>query len=177
MAAKLKYKSVAVYWDGLKRRVITKDEVEKYRLGNKVRLPLHILYFSSRHEFTVYLELLKVFPSERIIVQYPVEVLPPSACYPRGKTWKIDFAVLSKGEEQKVIALIEAKGCVTVDFAFSIACFEQRNKSWFNKLWLVFDKSSKASHRLIKNLCKTDMRHRIVTTDRVSKVFQDRYGH
>lgn len=178
MTANLKYKSISVYWDVFSRTVVPRERIEKYRIGRKIRLPLHILHFASKHEFSVYLELLKVFPSSQIIPQCPIQILPPSKCYPNGKKWKVDFAIKKPSPELGVIALVEAKGIVTREFLFSICCFEQSQHSeLFDRLWLVFPTDNFPRNQLIKNLQKSDFGDRIIATKDIVPAFKETHEH
>lgn len=116
-----KYKAKAVFWHTEWKMVLDKSNLEEYRSKNRLKLPDNVFRFDSQHEFKVYLELCRMYGTDRVIRQYPVEIIPPGYCYPKGKTWKVDFAIKNVGQLPTVFALVEAKGFFLPEFAYTLA--------------------------------------------------------
>jgi hypothetical protein len=73
----------------------------------------NIVRFDSNFEYEVYQALTAWVNKSQIVTQYPVEIIPPGICYPKGKIWKADFAITAYRSD-RVIALVEAKGIVNL---------------------------------------------------------------
>lgn len=82
-----KYKAKTVFWHSEWKIALDKSSLEKYRSKNRLKLPEHIIRFDSQHEFKVYLELCRMYGEDRLVRQFPIQVIPPGKCYPGGKTW------------------------------------------------------------------------------------------
>ncbi|MGL5940808.1 MAG: hypothetical protein ACRC2S_10520 [Waterburya sp.] len=159
----LKYKSKVVFWDRNKQAVICKATADKYRPGNKDRLPEHIFRFDSTHEFHVYLELVRMYGDTRIVRQYPLEIFPRSFCYPNGKKWKIDFAIMNSAVSDYPVRYVEAKGLLLNEFRCTLGAFEQNDFNNFLRLCLVFPKAIPVETNLIKALFYSDRQDMLLT--------------
>ena len=124
MPKKLKYKSRCVYWDLTKQVVIDPQDIKVYRQQGRLKLPNHLIRFDSVHEYKVYLELCRIYGANRIIRQYQLDILPPCFCYPKGKKWRVDFAILSSTSQGGYFCFVEAKGAFLPEFAHTLACLE-----------------------------------------------------
>lgn len=147
-----KYKAGRVFYDIKKGKRIKITEVnalyrDKYK---SLRLPSHVIVFDSQFEFKTYKELVKLYGSENIFCHYPVDVFPPSVCYPMGKTWKIDFAIWSNGLKSNPF-YVEAKGVPTDYFLAMLATLEITNPRVFSNFYLIFDKKI-STNRVVNNL-------------------------
>jgi hypothetical protein len=166
----IKYRSKAVFWDSQKLCVISKDKADSYRSKNTPRLPNHIFRFDSTLEFKVYLELVRMYGQENIVRQHPLQIIPPGYCYPRGKVWKVDFAVFHTSKPYGFQYFVEAKGAVLSEFRFSLACLEQHNLDIFTKVRLVFDKAVPMSDLLVTALYKSHHRDSLLTLPQLEKL-------
>jgi hypothetical protein len=159
----LKYKSKAVFWDLNKLIVISKERADECRFENNNKLPSHIVRFDSTHEFTVYLELSRIYGYHRIVRQHPLEIFPASVCYPRGKTWKVDFAIIAKTPPFAFTNFVEAKGVMMREFRGTLACLEQNNFEAFEKLSMVFPRTIPTDCTLVKTLFRSKHRNMLLT--------------
>jgi hypothetical protein len=159
----LKYKSKAVFWDLNKLIVISKQRADEYRFENNKKLPTHIVRFDSTHEFAVYLELSRIYGHRRIVRQYPLEIFPASVCYPKGKTWKVDFAIISSKPPFSFTNFVEAKGVMMREFRGTLACLEQNNFEAFEKLSMVFPRAIPTDCTLVKTLSRSEYRTMLLT--------------
>ncbi len=112
MTNQLKYRSKPVFWNKENRRVISPLEAEKYRSKGKLKLPEYLERFDSTLEFNVYQKLVDLFGENRIVRQYPLEIFFPGCCYPKGKKWRVDFAVRYSSNSDDFVYFIEAKGAL-----------------------------------------------------------------
>lgn len=167
MVATPKYKAKAVYYDSIRRVVIGMDEVENYRVKGRLKLPKHFARFDSQHEFGVYLELCRLYGEDRIIRQYPVEIFPPGLCYPKGRTWRIDFAITHLEYKGVVRHFVEAKGAFLPEFALTLAIVERYQPEVFNMLWLVFSSQIPANSRILVSLANSNYLYRLLTLERL----------
>ena len=93
--------------------------------------------FDSLFEMEVYGLLLKHFPKERIGLQVPIQLVPPCICFPKGKMWRVDFAIYSNEKPQTIIRLVEVKGMWMEAFTSNLALLELVAISAFKKLDIV----------------------------------------
>lgn len=147
-----KYSARVVFWDNQRMCVTSKQQADSLRVGKQKRLPSHIFRFDSKLEFEVYLHLLKMYPANRIRRQVPLPLIRKGLCYPRGKPWKIDFAITWNFNKNHIYRYVEAKGIVTSDFRNILPVLEQNNPEAFSKLILVFGSSIPTKNRIISNL-------------------------
>ncbi|PSB11101.1 hypothetical protein C7B62_06635 [Pleurocapsa sp. CCALA 161] len=147
-----KYKSKVVFFDTDKQIVIDSSEVERYRNKARLRLPENITRFDSQHEFKVYLELCRIYGADRIVRQYPIELIPPGQCYPKGKTWKVDFAIKDADKREALTTLVEAKGALMPEFISTLAHLEVNEPDAFEDLVVVFSRSIPTDNKVIKSL-------------------------
>ena len=155
MPTKNKYESKNVWWDEKKRTVIHKSDVEIYRCKGRLKTPEHYVRFDSQHEFKVYLELIRMFDYDRIVRQHKIELLPPSICYPKGKTWRVDFAIKGKHKTDEFLAYVEAKGAVLSEFCYTLGLLESNRPIEFSKLRIVFPRQIPKDSKLIQDIAKT----------------------
>ncbi len=153
MAVANKYKANSTYWHIRERRTLTKQEADWYRKNQQPALD--ILYFASTFELVVYQHLIELFGFTAVIHQYPVDLLPPGRCHPKGKKWIIDFAIKPDKQLKRSLMLVEAKGYPTDTFLTNLSILEATNPNLFKSLFLIFDRNIPA-HRIITNLRKTN---------------------
>ena len=147
-----KYKARAVFWDTKQEIVIDSSEVERYRIKDRLKLPEHITRFDSQHEFKVYLRLCWMYGEHRIKRQHPIEVVPPGRCYPKGKTWKVDFAITTSWSNPKISHYVEAKGALLPEFVNTLVQLEIAQPNVFEKLSIVFGRSIPTENKVIHSL-------------------------
>jgi hypothetical protein len=147
-----KYKAKPVFWDTKQEIVIDSSEVGKYRVKNRLKLPEHITRFDSQHEFKVYLELWRMYGGHRIKRQYPIEVIPSGRCYPKGKHWKVDFAITTSWSNPEISHYVEAKGALLPEFVNTLVQLEIAQSTIFENLCVVFGRSIPAENKVIKTL-------------------------
>lgn len=147
-----KYKAKAVFWDTKREIVIDNSAVEKYRAKNRLKLPDHITRFDSQHEFKVYLRLCWMYGEHRIKRQYPIEVIPPGRCYPKGKCWKVDFAITTAWAVPKISHYVEAKGALLPEFVNTLVQLEISQPNVFKNLSVVFSRSIPTENKVIHSL-------------------------
>ncbi len=162
MPAQLKYRAKPVYWDAYEKAVMPVATIENLmRLGTLKRSE-RFLRFDSTLEFSVYLKLVDLVGVERIIRQFPLEVIPPGYCYLTGKRWRVDFAIVNKVGDKFPVSYVEAKGLVLPEFRFQLASLEVYDPDAFDQLTIVFaDKI--AEDKMFKRLMKTDFSSRVYT--------------
>jgi hypothetical protein len=170
MRAAPKYKAKAVFFDSIKRVVIDRDEINKYRLEGRLKLPEHITRFDSQHEFRVYLELCRMYGEGKILRQHPVEIFFPGLCYPKGKTWKVDFAITESVYYPEIFQYVEAKGAFTLEFAYTLATLEQTGLRVFDDLYIVFNRSIPTENKVIKALSNSNFGHRLLTLKEIEQL-------
>ncbi|MGL5074356.1 MAG: hypothetical protein ACRDBG_00750 [Waterburya sp.] len=166
-----KYKAKAVFWDTEKETVIGKSEVERYRVQNRLKLPDNIARFDSQHEFKVYLELCRMYGADRVIRQFPVKIFLKSDCYPRGKTWKVDFAIKSAGQLATIANYVEAKGAFLPEFATTLAVLEWSEPDVFSNLVIVFSGSLPLENRMVCSLLNSNSDCRLLTLKELQRLF------
>ena len=159
----MKYKSCVVHWDSKAWRVIDKQDADKQRSGKQKRLPEHIYRFDSTLEFNVYLKLIKMYSVSRVKRQHPVLYIPPGECYPKGKLWKVDFAIRSSTYEHDYSFYIEAKGAITADFRDKMPILEHTNPEVFRRLFLIFGSRIPVKSKVVRNLLATKHIRQIYT--------------
>lgn len=158
-----KYKAKYVYWDRDKRIVIDPRNLYRYKKGFNGKLPENIYRFDSQHEFKVYLELVRMYGDNRVVRQYPIEIISSGWCYPKGKKWKVDFVVLSSRYSQCPEFYIEAKGIITTEFTYILANLEEHQEDIFNGLVLVFPRDIPIKNKVIKSLLNSPFNEGIMT--------------
>lgn len=163
MPATPKYKAKAVFFDLDKRTVVNKDDVLVRRGKNSLVLPDNVTRFDSQHEFKVYLELCRMYGAENIVRQYPVEIYPPGLCYPKGKNWKVDFAIKAPYKLLKPYIFAEAKGAFLPEFAHTLASVECYQPEVFDDLYIVFGSSFPIENRVISSLVNSSFEYRLLT--------------
>lgn len=147
-----KYKARAVFWDTKREIVIDSSAVEGYRAKNRLKLPEHITRFDSQHEFKVYLRLCWMYGEHRIKRQYPIEVIPPGRCYPKGKHWKVDFAIATSWSTPKISHYVEAKGALLPEFVNTLVQLEIAQPDIFENLSVVFGRSIPTENKVVHSL-------------------------
>ena len=152
-----KYNTKLVFWNAQTSSVIAKQQADAQRDKQKGRLPEHIYRFDSVLEFQVYLHLNSMYPSHRIKRQVPVTLIPSGKCHPKGKKWRIDFAITYSSCDSSVMHYIEAKGRITPEFRNTLPILEITNPDVFNKLFLVFGRKIPTENRVVNNLLSTKL--------------------
>ena len=164
-----KYGAKYVFWNTINECVISAESAEGLRSGKQRQLPKHIRRFDSQHEFKVYLELVRMYGKHRVKSQVHLTILPPGNCFPRGKTWKVDFALSEPDGSFDICRYVEAKGMITREFCYTLACLEVHKPIVFNNLLLVFPNTIPIENTLIRNLRKTSSKERLLTLDTLKK--------
>ncbi len=170
MTKQLKYRSKPVFWDLLDKRVISSLGVEKYRFKGKLKLPNHIERFDSTLEFNVYQKLIDLYGNRRIVTQYPLMIFPPGYCYPKGKYWRVDFAVKTAIGSNDYTRFVEAKGAVLSDFRHTLSALENHDERSFCKLRIVFGGGIPQDSAFVKNLLKTDFKRNLYSFKHFEKL-------
>jgi hypothetical protein len=163
MIATAKYKAKPVYWNLATKTVVHPQSTEGFRRNNRLQLPECICRFDSQHEFKVYLELVRMYGASNVVRQYPLEVFPKGYCYPRGKTWKVDFAIRYNEISNLPHIFIEAKGAFLPEFATTLAAFELNNPDAFDRLYVVFSNKLPAENKMLGNLLKSPIAKQLMT--------------
>ncbi len=158
-----KFKAKPVFWNSKDKVVKSEHDIEIYRCDGKLKLPEHIWRFDSQHEFKVYLELVRIFGADRIERQCSLTIIPRGKCYPKGKTWKVDFAITFDEDSDLCTHFVEAKGAFLPEFATTLALLERENPSCFDITYVVFNGKPPSSNRVIKSLLKTDFKDHLLT--------------
>ncbi len=158
-----KYKAKPVFWDTELRSVLDVNSIGKYRTKDRLKLPNSICRFDSQHEFKVYLELCRMYGTDKIVRQHPLEVIPSGYCYPNGKSWKVDFAVTLSNPSLGFSHYVEAKGAFLPEFAHTLSSLELHNDSVFSRLSIVFTDEIPKTNRMVKALMKTDFKSNLFT--------------
>jgi hypothetical protein len=162
MSSLPKYRAQPVFWDEKQQRIPSQDQLVGIKTLGEKAIKDSFLRFDSTLEFNVYLKLVDLVGSKRILRQYPLEVLPPGYCYLTGKKWRVDFAILERIGDKFPISYVEAKGLITTDFSYALACLEVYNPDSFDQLSLVFGQRFPPG-KLMTRLRKTDFAKRIYT--------------
>lgn len=158
-----KYKAKPVFFDFDNRVVVDPLEIDKLRTEKRLRLPRGLIRFDSQHEFGVYLELCRMYGAERVICQHRVEIYAPGRCYPRGKEWRVDFAITTSERNPVPCAYIEAKGAFLPEFGFTLAALEHLQPEVFDNLHIVFGACVPAHNKIISSLLNSDFNCRLFT--------------
>lgn len=158
-----KYNSKVVFWNALKMCSVSKHEADSLRESKRKRLPDYIYRFDSTLEFRVYLALTKMYGASRVKRQISVPLIPHGICYPKGKAWKIDFAVVNSFDSSKYAFYVEAKGRITPEFRNVLPILEHTNPDVFNRLFLVFGTKIPTENRVVANLLQGKNHHRVHT--------------
>lgn len=170
MPSRQKFRSRYVFWDLNKCTLVNKHDIEIYRCHGKLKLPPYIARFDSQHEFKVYLQLCRLFGADRIIRQYPIDIIPPGCCYPKGKTWRVDFAIIGSKDRESYSYFIEAKGAFLPEFSQTIAFLEAHSISDFEKLKIVFIGKLPEKSKVIKSLLKGKFKDNLLTLNQLKKL-------
>jgi hypothetical protein len=158
-----KYRAKVVYWNLVTRTVVSTQSMEQYRVNGKLKVPKCIARFDSQHEFKVYLELVRMYGAENIVRQYPIEIIQECCTYPKGKTWKVDFAIEPINRRFYVPRYVEAKGAFLPEFATTLAFCELTNSEMFPRLYIVFGNKLPSGSQPLKNLLKSSMKSNLLT--------------
>lgn len=158
-----KYQAQRVYWDSKKRCVILQPDLCLHESPRSKKLPDYIYSFDSRHEFRVWLELVRIYGEHRVNRQVPVEIIPPCLCYPKGKKWKADFSIIDRFDRYKILNLVEAKGYLTIEFSYILASLELSDPFLFERLLIVFPKKPSTDKRIFQNLSKSEFAQNLLT--------------
>lgn len=158
-----KYQAKRVYWNLVTKNVVTTQWVEQYRRNGRLELPSCIAKFDSQLEFKVYLELVRMYGDDRIIRQFPLEIFPRGYCYPRGKVWKVDFAIKRYETDAYPTAYVEAKGAFLPEFGYTLAALEAEYPDEFEQVYIVFSNTLPKENKMFKNLQKSPMAERLLT--------------
>jgi hypothetical protein len=167
--ADTKFRAKVVYWNLVTKNVVSAQSVEQYRVNNRLKLPDCICRFDSQLEFKVYLELVRMYGAEKIIRQYPLEIFPESYCYPRGKVWKVDFAIKRNASSYLPSLFVEAKGAFLPEFAVALAAFEALNPDDFDKVHIIFGNTFPKESRVFRNLLKCPIANQMMTINQLRK--------
>ena len=172
--SKNKYNAQGVYWNCNERREPTHKELSHYlSLGKYQRTKVNdIVYFASRFELELYLELIGIFGFNYVIHQYSIPLFPEGRCYPRGRNWTIDFAI-KKPREKSLLMLVESKGYPTEAFLSNLATLEAVDPLLFSKLTIVF-RSDIPNFLILQNLRETNDHHRFGKVLTLSE-FKEKY--
>ncbi len=158
-----KFKAKPVFWDSYNRVVKDEHDIDMWRCQGKLNLPNHIWRFDSQHEFKVYLELVRIFGADRVIPQFSVEIIPSGKCYPKGKKWKVDFAIAKTEPCYYPDFYVEAKGAFLPEFATTLGVFETLYPKELQKLFIIFNGKPPTKNRVIKSLLKTDFKDHLLS--------------
>ena len=157
-----KYRAKPIYYDLLKNEQLTRNEVDFYKDNYPSYYRDEIAFFASTFEFNVYQALLSKFSKSWIKLQHPVEIIGKGICYPKGKIWLADFAIVNPSSNF-LIAIVEAKGVLTKDFVLTLASLESMQPQLFQKVHLVFSDVIPTQNQVIKRLFRSSHRDKILT--------------
>lgn len=138
------------------------QEVYKTRACSVKEFTERYIRFDSMFEMEVYEALVKYFPKQQIGLQVPIQLLSPCVCFPRGKMWRIDFAIYSATKPRRIIRLVEAKGVWTNVFTMNLAILEQYNLHAFDTLDIVMQQVP-AKKSIIKNISNSDTGIKVIS--------------
>ncbi|MEL6438691.1 MAG: hypothetical protein AAFQ80_05470 [Cyanobacteria bacterium J06621_8] len=158
-----KYRSKHVFWDAINQVTISPDVAQELIKKNRNKRPENIWRFDSQHEFRVYLALIEIYGADRIIRQHKIVILPPSRCYPKGKNWRVDFAVTSKTPLGGYSFFVEAKGAFLPEFGSTLANLEQYDSMTFDRTYIIFDQKIPSDNKVVKALLNSDFKHHLLT--------------
>jgi hypothetical protein len=158
-----KYRAKVVYWNLVTRTVVSTQSMEQYRVNDKLRVPKCIARFDSQHEFKVYLELVRMYGTANVLRQYPIDIIEECCTYPRGKTWKVDFAIRFNLGSYLPHKFVEAKGAFLPEFATTLAFCEMTKPHMFAHLFIVFGNKMPSGSQPLKNLLKSSMKSNLLT--------------
>jgi hypothetical protein len=80
-----KYRANSIWFDRIEEQVITQEEANSTRRYYPKTSQGNIVRFDSNFEYEVYQALTTWVNKSQIVTQYPVEIIPPGICYPKGK--------------------------------------------------------------------------------------------
>ena len=162
MVSRNKYNARSFYYDPLKDNILLQTE-GRGRPAMEEDARKHCIFFASEHEFQVYQTLRTKFASAAISTQYAVPILPRCECYPKGKTWTVDFAVFHPSIRKTPMMLVEAKGHPTEGFKYQLALLNLSQPELFKKLMIVFSNSVPLSIDIFRNLSRNGCKDRLLT--------------
>jgi hypothetical protein len=162
MSAQPKYRASPVYWDALNKIALSTAAMKNLRQSGALKESGRFSRFDSVLEFNVYLKLVDLVGAERILRQYPLEIIPPGYCYLTGKRWRVDFAIVNEAGDKFPANYVEAKGLVLPEFRFQLASLESYDPDAFDQLTIVFDRKIDEG-QIFKRLMKTDFSSRVYT--------------
>ena len=169
MSVRPKYKAKPVIWNSETYSVESPEIIETFRVKERFKLPSHIYRFDSQHEFKVYLELVRIYGSDRILRQVPILIIKPGFSYPKGKTWKVDFAIANEAKGVNPFVYVEAKGAFLTEFALTLGILEEYQFSIFRKLKIVFPEKLPVRNKVAKALLDSDFRKNLLTLKELEK--------
>ena len=162
MTEKRKYRNKPVYWDTEKRRTVSRAKAEAKKTHGQFRFPKNVLRFASTLEFNVYLELCRMYGADNIHCQYPVPVANPGYLFPKGRTWRVDFAISAIKDSDNITHLVEAKGLWLPEFTYTLALFEQKAPSEFLKLRIVMGTEIPTERRVVASLYDSNFKNNLL---------------
>ena len=163
MTRRPKYRAVHVYWDSLRLITLERIDVACYRTKSGLKLPKHIWRFDSIHEFRVYLQLVRMYGADRVKRQVAIQVISPCLCYPRGKFWRVDFAITKSITDRDIYCLVEAKGAFLPEFASILVNLEREDKDVFKRTYIVFPSQVPKKNLVVKALLKSFFSKNLIT--------------
>jgi len=158
-----KYKAKPVFWDSRQRIVVSPETASIIRKHDKSKDYDHIWRFDSTHEFKVYLELVRICGKEKVVRQHPLCIIPRSYCYPSGKTWRVDFAIVNHLAIGGYSHYIEAKGAFLPEFTAVLSSLEQNDRTAFDRVHIVFTDKIPSTNRVLNALKKGWESSRLIT--------------
>ena len=166
----VKYQAKYVYYDLSKRVVLSSSDVEIWRYKGTLKLPKRIVRFDSQHEFKVYLELCRMYGFSKVHLQVPIEIIPSCYCYPKGKRWKVDFAIKNHRFYDAYEHYVEAKGACLAEFTTVLTQVENHSPAVFDRLTLVFSRKIPTKNKVIGSLLKSPFAERIITLKQLKEI-------
>jgi len=165
-----KYKAKPVYWNSKFQSVMHEVDVEICRHEEKLKLPDYIWRFDSQHEFKVYLQLKRMYGVDRVERQVSIRIIPKCNCYPRGKHWKVDFAITKSALDRDITHLVEAKGAFLPKFASVLVNLEREEVKKFEKTIIVFSNKIPSKNLVVKALLKSFYSKNLITLSTLKKL-------
>lgn len=162
MTEKRKYRNKPVYWDTEKRVTVSRAKAEAKKTYGQFRYPKNVLRFASTLEFNVYLELCRMYGSDNIHCQYPVLIANPGYLYPKGKTWRVDFAIAAVKDSDKITYFVEAKGLWLPEFTYTLSLLEQHDRNKFSRLRIIMGTEIPTERRVVASLYDSAFRNNLL---------------
>lgn len=172
MPQKRKYRNKPVWWDTNERVVISQKKADSQRGGSNNRLPKHVVRFESTLEFETYLELCRMYPWQRIKLQYRVPIAQAGYLFPKGRTWRVDFAITEGLGTDRIKYFVESKGIWLPEFTYTLALFEQSNPQLFTRLRIVMKDEIPTRRRVVASLYDSNFRDNLLTLDQLKTLKQ-----